>query len=145
MSAVPARITCVALGVADLARATAFYEALGWERSPASGDEISFFRTAGPMLALFGRDDLAADATVPSTPRAGMFTGVTLAINVMTDAEVDNALAGAAAAGATIIKPPVHTDYGGYSGYFADPEGNLWEVVHVPGFAIDDAGHIVIP
>ncbi len=145
MSAVPARITCVTLGVADLARATAFYEALGWERSSVSGDEISFFRTAGTMLALFGRDDLAADATVPSTPRAGLFTGVTLAINVMTDAEVDDALAGAAAAGATIIKPALHTDYGGYSGYFADPEGNLWEVVRVPTFAVDDAGHIVIP
>ncbi len=145
MSSVPARITCVTLGVADLARATAFYEALGWERSPAGGDTVSFFRTAGPMLALFGRDDLAADATVPSTPRAGMFTGVTLAVNVMTDAEVDDALAGAAAAGATIVKPAARTDYGGYSGYFADPEGNLWEVVCVSAFAVDDAGHIVIP
>lgn len=143
MSPVPARITCVTLGVADLARATAFYEALGWERSPVSADEVSFFRTAGPMLALFGRDDLAADATVPSTPRAGMFTGVTLAINVNTDAEVDDALAGAAAAGATIVKPAAHTDYGGYSGYFADPEGNLWEVVRA--FTVDDAGRIVIP
>ncbi len=143
MSPVPPRITCVTLGVGDLARATEFYEALGWVRSPASADEVSFFRTAGPMLALFGRDDLAADATVPSTPHAGMFTGVTLAINVNTDDEVDDALAGAAAAGATIVKAAAHTEYGGYSGYFADPEGNLWEVVRA--FTVDDDGRIVIP
>jgi uncharacterized protein len=136
---VPARVSLVTLAVADVARSTAFYEALGWRASPASvpGD-VTFLRTAGAILALWGAADLAADTGVDAAegmPGAG-FRGVALAINVASEAEVDAAFAAAAAAGAVIVKPPVRTDWGGYSGYFADPDGHTWEVAHNPGWPL---------
>jgi hypothetical protein len=129
---VPARVSLLTLGVADVARSTAFYEALGWEASPASvpGD-VTFFRTGGAILALWGAGDLAADTLAEGVPGPG-FRGVAQAINVGSEAEVDAAFEAAAAAGAAIVKPPVRTEWGGYSGYFADPDGHAWEVAHNP-------------
>ncbi len=141
---VPARISLVTLGVADVARATSFYERLGWRRSSASQAAITFFHTGGPVLALFGGDALAADAGVPAGP-APAFRGVALAVNVTGPDEVDSVLSEAVAAGGTLVKAGVATDWGGYSGYFADPDGHLWEVAHNPGFPLDENGAIVLP
>jgi uncharacterized protein len=134
--AVPARVSLITLGVADVARSTAFYQALGWEASPASvPGEVTFFRTAGAILAIWGAGELAADALAPDAPGPG-FRGVSQAVNVGSEAEVDAAFATAAAAGAVIVKAPVRTDWGGYSGYFADPDGHVWEVAHNPGWPL---------
>ena len=129
---VPARISLVTLGVADVARATAFYEALGWSRSSHSVDgEVSFFATAGSVLAVYDVARLAhdvgsAESVVPP------FTGVTLAINVDSEAEVDQVVAHARTAGAGAPKAPAKASWGGYVGYFADPDGHVWEVAHNP-------------
>ncbi len=142
---IPARITLVTLGVSDVGRSTAFYENLGWELSSSSvPDEVSFFKTAGGLLGLFGLTDLAADANQHDVVASG-FRGVSLAINCASREEVDEAFRGAAAAGATIIKPAEATDWGGYSGYFADPDGHAWEVAHNPGWPLDDRGLPVLP
>jgi uncharacterized protein len=142
---VPAKLSLVTLGVADVERSTAFYRTLGWELSNASvPGEVSFFRTTGGILALWGRDDLAADAAVePGVPPA--FRGVSLAINVGSPDEVDDALGAAVAAGGRLVKAPGPTDWGGYLGYFTDPDGHLWEVTHNPGWPLDEAGHPVLP
>jgi catechol 2,3-dioxygenase-like lactoylglutathione lyase family enzyme len=141
---VPARISIVTLGVADVGRSAAFYEALGWERAGSSTDEIVWFHTADSNLGLFGRAALAADAGVPAEPRAP-FGGITLAINVESDAAVDAALEAAAAAGGRVTKPAEGAEWGGYSGYVADPDGHLWEVAHNPFFPIGDDGRVRIP
>ena len=133
--AVPAHLSLVTLGVADVARATAFYESLGWERLPASQPTISFFRLHSVTLALFGATDLAADALLPASAATfvpGQFRGVTLAINVLSPAAVDRVYGEWLAAGATVVKPPEPTEWGGYSGYVADPDGHLWELAHNP-------------
>ena len=141
---VPARINIVTLGVANLPRSVAFYEALGWQRCASSQEAIAWFRTGGSYLGLFPRDHLAADAAVaPGDP--GQFSGVTLAINVPTEAEVDGALDAAIAAGARLQKPATRADWGGLSGYFADPDGHAWEVAYNPFFPIDAEGRITIP
>lgn len=130
--AVPARISIVTLGVADLPRATAFYRALGWEPTPYSTDEITFIDTAGSMLALFPTDELAADARL-GPPAPNGFRGVTLAINVGSDDDVQRVLAEAEAAGATIVKPAEQSPFfAGLDGYFTDPDGHVWEVAHNP-------------
>jgi len=126
--AVPARITVATLGVSDLARSTKFYLGLGWEPAPGSSSEISFFRTAGGVLALYPFDLLAKDANLPAVRGAG-FGGVTLAINVERPEDVQPGLDAAKEAGATILKPATKAEWGGMSGYFADPDGYPWEVV----------------
>jgi catechol 2,3-dioxygenase-like lactoylglutathione lyase family enzyme len=142
---VPARLSLVTLGVADLARATAFYQALGWPLSPASvPGEVSFFRTAGGLLALYGAAALAEDALQPAEPAPG-FRGVALAINLDSPDEVDAALEAAVAAGGTLLKSPRRADWGGYSGYFADPDGHAWEVAHNPGWPIGPDGRPTLP
>ena len=128
--AVPAHLSLVTLGVADLQRSVAFYEALGWQQSSASEGTIAFFSVGGTNLALFGREALAADAAVPS--EGGGFRAVSLAINVGSRAGVDRVYGEFVAAGATAVKPPVAAEWGGYSGYVADPDGHLWEVAHNP-------------
>jgi catechol 2,3-dioxygenase-like lactoylglutathione lyase family enzyme len=140
---VPARITLVTLGVADVARSTAFYEALGWRRSGASNDDVSFFHTAGPVLAVWGRTSLADDAAVPVAGDG--FRGVAVAINMESPEVVDAALAAWVAAGGTVSKAPEHTDWGGYSGYVADPDGHLWEFAHNPGFPLRPDGTVELP
>jgi len=142
---VPARLSVITLGVADIRRATDFYRALGWPLSPSSvPGVVSFFRTAGGLLALYGHRDLAADATV-AADEPPAFRGVTLAINLDGPAEVDAALTAAVASGARLVKAARPTEWGGYSGYFADPDGHLWEVVHNPGWPLNEAGLPVLP
>jgi len=142
--AIPARVSLVTLGVSDVVRATAFYQALGWPLSPASvPGEVSFFNTDGGLLALWGRDDLARDSGLMNT-----VTGVgqaAIAMNLDDRAQVDAAFEEIEAAGGTIIKLPVETDYGGYGGYFADPDGHLWEVAHNPHWPIGDDGRPALP
>ena len=140
----PARINLVTLGVADVARATAFYESLGWRRSPRSQDTISFFQLGGCILGLFGFDDLAADAGIAARD-VPAFRGVSLAINLPTEADVDAGLAAAVDAGATLLKAAQRAEWGGYSGYFADPDGNAWEVAHNPGWPLAADGTITLP
>jgi catechol 2,3-dioxygenase-like lactoylglutathione lyase family enzyme len=140
---VPARISIVTLGVDNVARSKAFYEALGWEVEGTVGDEICWFRTADSYLGLFDRESLARDAGLRSEPTAE-FGGITLAINVESEAAVDAAFEAAQGAGARILKPAEGTDWGGYSGYFADPDGHPWEVAYNPSFPIGDDGHITI-
>ena len=129
--ALPARITIATLGVSDLARSTRFYLALGWELAAGSSADISFFRTAGGILALYPFDLLAKDAMQPAL-RAGGFGGITLAINVERPEDVQPGLDAAKAAGATILKLAMKADWGGVSGYFADPDGYPWEIAWGP-------------
>jgi predicted lactoylglutathione lyase len=147
VDAVPPRVSLVTVGVRDLAATTAFYEALGFELSPASvAGEVSFFRTAGSILALWGIDELSADTgRTPPRPSEGAFNGMAFAINVDSRDEVDSALGAAATAGGTLVKPATATDWGGYSGYFADPEGTVWEVAHNPFWPLDERGLPVLP
>jgi predicted lactoylglutathione lyase len=139
---VPARISLVTIGVADVARSASFYEQLGWERCASSMDEIVWFRTADSYLGIFGWTDLAEDARIADASRGG-FGGITLAINVETQALVDWCLAEAVAAGGSILKPGTDLPFG-YGGYFADPDGHPWEVCYKTGFLFGPDGRIVI-
>lgn len=141
-----ARFTVLTLGVADMRAATAFYAALGFERRlAATGEEVAFFATGGSVLALYPWDKLAAEAGVPVAPLPAAYRGVTLAWNCNSPAEVDAAFAHALAAGARRLKPAAATDYGGYAGYFADPDGHVWEVVTAPGLTVDPDGRLQVP
>jgi uncharacterized protein len=143
--AVPTRITLVTLGVADVPASTRFYEALGWRRSSASVEgEVSFFQMGSSALALFRRDALAAETGAAVTDSAG-FRAVTLAINLVSRAEVDEVFAAWTAAGATSVAPPAPTSWGGYSSYVADPDGHLWELAHNPSWELGDDGAVVLP
>lgn len=136
------RVTLITLGVADLAAARTFYARLGWiEHSGAEG--VSFFQMHGQALALFGRADLAADQ---GRPEAALGTGaVTLAQNFSTEAEVDAAYAMALAAGATGLKAPEKVFWGGYSGYWADLDGHVWEVAMNPFWPLNADGSLTLP
>jgi catechol 2,3-dioxygenase-like lactoylglutathione lyase family enzyme len=134
-----ARMTVITLGVADMRRSIAFYEALGFTRKArASGEAIAFFDTGASVLALFPWDQLAQDATLPDHPRPQAFRGSTLAWNCRSEGEVDAVLAFAVDCGGSLLKPARKTDYGGYSGYFADPDGHAWDVVTAPGIEVGD-------
>lgn len=137
------RITLITLGVADVATSRAFYTRLGFNASTESNADITFMNAGGGALALFGRKALAADAVVANSAPA--FSGVTLAQNVRNAAEVDRVMAEALAVGAQVTKPAAATFWGGYSGYFADPDGHLWEVAHNPFWPLDDNGQIKLP
>lgn len=131
------RISMITLGVCDLARAIAFYEdGLGFPRMD-SPPEVAFFTLNGSWLGLYGREALAEDAQVPAAGSG--FAGIALAHNVPSEAEVDAVLAQALAAGATLTKSAQKTFWGGYSGYFRDPDGHLWEVAHNPHFWVGPA------
>ncbi len=135
------RISLVTLGVADIGRARAFYEALGWEGTSPDG-EVVFFQSGGMVFGLWGRDLLAADSTVADS---GGWGGVTLAHNLGSPEAVDQLLARAEAAGAVIGRPGAPTDWGGYSGLFVDPDGHPWEVAHNPGWILGQDGSITLP
>jgi len=137
------RLSIVTLGVANVQKARAFYESLGWQASAMSQEEIVFFQLSGVVLALFQRNALADDANV--SPAGDGFRGVTLAHNVESEAEVDAALAHAENCGARIMKPATKVFWGGYSGYFSDPDGHLWEVAYNPFFPFDEAGRLALP
>jgi predicted lactoylglutathione lyase len=136
------RISLITLGVADVGRARAFYEQLGWR-----GQEVeatAFFQAGGMALVLWGREELARDAGLADSA-AGAPRGVALAQNVRSPSEVDDVLAAAERAGGTVTRPAGRTVYGGYAGYFTDPDGHAWEVAHNPGFALADDGTLTIP
>jgi predicted lactoylglutathione lyase len=140
------KLTAVTLGVRDVPASARFYEALGLKRKfSATGDEIAFFDAGGVVLALWDWNKLAEDSVISSQPRPLSFRGSTLAWNCATPAEVDAAFAQAIEAGAALLRRPEKTEYGGYRGYFADPDGHVWEVVQAPGFAFTDDGRLVLP
>ncbi len=137
------RVTLVTLGVADLSAARAFYARLGWVEHGESQPGVAFFQMQGAALALFGRDDLAADQGRPGTT---LGTGaVTLAQNFSTEAEVDAAFAAALAAGGQALKAPEKVFWGGYSGYWADPDGHVWEVAMNPFWPLAEDGALTLP
>jgi catechol 2,3-dioxygenase-like lactoylglutathione lyase family enzyme len=136
------RISLVTLGVADLARARTFYERLGWRGQEA--EQTVFFQAGGLVVVLWGRAKLAVDAGIED-PHTDGFGGVALAHNVRSRAEVDQVLADAASAGAQITQPAGETFYGGYAGYFSDPDGHLWEIAYNPGFTLGPDGALTLP
>ncbi|WP_176083077.1 VOC family protein [Martelella sp. HB161492] len=137
------RMTMITLGVADLERSTAFYERLGWARSVASQEGVTFIALDGIVLSLFGRKALAEDAGLKDDI-AGGFPGFSLAYNVDSEAAVDEAVQFACACGAKPVKPPRKVFWGGYSGYVADPDGFLWEIAFNPFMPLDDKGHMIL-
>jgi catechol 2,3-dioxygenase-like lactoylglutathione lyase family enzyme len=137
------RLSLVTLGVADLARARRFYEeGLGWRRGNRH-DEVAFYQLGGMVLALWGRDALAEDAGLSGAGSG--FSGIALAYNARDRAEVDAVLKEAETAGGTLVKPAQATFWGGYAGYFADPDGHLWEVAWNPDWQLADDGSIRLP
>jgi uncharacterized protein len=133
------RISLITLGVEDLARARAFYEALGWHSNAAPDDDVVFFQAGGMILALWGRAQLAEDSAVTDAHGWG---GITLAYNARSPDEVDAVLEEARAAGAAIPRAGAETFWGGYSGIFVDPEGHPWEVAHNPHWTIERDGSV---
>jgi catechol 2,3-dioxygenase-like lactoylglutathione lyase family enzyme len=136
------RLSLVTLGVTDLQRARSFYEALGWRGQEV--EETVFFEAGGVVLVLWGRAKLALDSGIEDSAPPG-FSGVVLAHNVRSEEEVEQVIASAAAAGATITRAPADTFYGGFAGCFADPEGHVWEISYNPGFTLGDDGSITLP
>ncbi len=138
-----AHVSLITLAVRDLDTSRVFYEALGWVASPASVDGTIVFLQGGTVvLALFGRDDFAGEVNQALSEGPAP---IALATNVATPAEVDALLATAAQAGGRIVRAAAHADWGGYSGYVADPDGHLWEIAHNPGFPLGDDGRITLP
>ena len=136
-------ISFITLGVADLARSRAFYAALGWRESSGSQPDIAFFNAGSVVFGLFRREALAEDANV--SPASSGFPGFTLAHNVDSQGAVDRLLAEAVAAGARLVQPAGKVFWGGYRGYFADPDGFLGEVCWNPFFPLDEHGHVCLP
>ena len=132
------RLSLVTLGVADVPRARAFYEALGW-RAANDRDDVAFFQVGGGVLALWGRGELAEDSRVED---GGGWGGVALAYNVRAPEEVDAVLEEAGRAGATITRPGGPTFWGGYAGVFVDPDGHPWEVAHNPDWTLREDGSV---
>lgn len=137
------RVTFITLGVRDIGRSLKFYEALGFKASSASQPSVTFFDAGGIVLALFGRDALAEDASVPADGSG--FSGFALAHNVNSESDVDRTLREAVAAGAKLLKPGQKVFWGGYSGYFSDPDGHLWEVAYNPFMPLDGDGRPTLP
>ncbi|MBM3507952.1 MAG: VOC family protein [Alphaproteobacteria bacterium] len=138
------RISIITLGVADLKKARKFYvDGLGFKPSPASQEGIVFIPMGCMALALFNHDALAEDATVP--PGGGGFRGVTLAYNTRTKEEVDQIMKLAVKAGGRAMRPAAEANWGGYAGYFADPDGHLWEVAWNPSFQLGKNGELLLP
>jgi len=135
-------VSLITLGVSDVARAKAFYEAIGW--SPAMDvEDTLFFRANGVVLVLWARHKLAADMGIPDD--GARWSGVALAHNVASDEAVDRVVEEARANGAAVSREPAPTFYGGYAGCFRDPDGHAWEVAHNPGFGLADDGSVVLP
>ncbi len=136
------RVSLVTLGVRDLARARAFYEALGWATGAGPDDDVVFFRSGGMVLALWDRARLAEDSGVED---GGGWGGVTLAHNVRSPDEVDAVIEEARRAGANVVREPAETFWGGYSAAFTDPEDHPWEIAHNPHWTIRDDGSVELP
>ena len=131
------RVSLITLGVADLSRARAFYQAMGWEPAGEAADDVVFFQAGGMVVALWDRARLAEDSAVRD---GGGWGGVTLAHNVGSVEAVDTVIDQARAAGAVIGREPAPTFWGGYSGVFIDPDGHPWEVAHNPGWTLNADG-----
>jgi catechol 2,3-dioxygenase-like lactoylglutathione lyase family enzyme len=144
MSAPEAILSLVTLGVSDLKRSIAFYEALGFRRKAKNADGVGVLEAGAMSFAVWPANELAQDsnATVAEAPA---FRGVALAWNCRSEAEIDAAIARARSAGATVPKAPQKTFWGGYAGYFADPDGHLWEVAHNPHWPLTDDGRLTLP
>ena len=141
---VPARLNILTLGVRDLPKVRAFYEALGWE-SRSEGDEFARFQTGGATLALFSLDLLAGEANMQPSESTGRFLGFTCAVLVEEEAMIDEAIEKVREAGGRMLAEPVAREWGGRSGYFADPEGNVWELAWMPGATFDERGSLIWP
>jgi uncharacterized protein len=140
------RFTVITLGVSDIRESIAFYQALGFQRKfRATGEAVAFFDTGATVIALFPRAELAKDATLPDQNGRAAFGGFTLAWNCSSIEEVDAVLEFAISKGASRLKPAHSTDYGGYSGYFVDPDGYPWEVVVAPGIKVGDDRRVHLP
>jgi uncharacterized protein len=133
------RVSLITFGVRDLARARAFYEALGWRTNASPEDDVVFFQAGGMIVALWGREQLAKDTGVED---GGGWGGITPAYNARSPAEVDAVLTEVEAAGGSILRPGAETFWGGYSGAFADPEGHAWEVAHNPHWTVAEDGSV---
>jgi predicted lactoylglutathione lyase len=133
------RVSLITLGVVDLARARAFYEALGWTTGAGPDDDVAFFQAGGMVIGLWSRAELAADSGVED---GGGWGGVTLAYNVRSPSEVDAVIEEARAAGARIPREGAATFWGGYSGVFVDPDGHPWEVAHNPHWTLAGDGSV---
>jgi uncharacterized glyoxalase superfamily protein PhnB len=130
---IPQRITTVTLGARSMPKLREFYRAIGWSENEGSDDTFTSFTTGALRLALYPLD-LLGDEAAPNTPvvAAGTWNGITLALNVAPRDAVDEALDSALAAGASLVEPPTERRWGGYSGYFSDPEGHRWEIAWAP-------------
>jgi predicted lactoylglutathione lyase len=137
-------LSLVTLGVADLARSIQFYEALGFRRKAKSAEGVGFFQAGTCAFAVWPLDELAKDANA-RVDQPPQFRGVALAWNCRSKSEVDAAIEKARAVGGSVPKPPHTTPWGGYAGYFADPDGHLWEVAHNPGFPLTPDGRLTLP
>lgn len=138
------RVSLITLGVADLDRAVDFYGGLGWEPGNDRVEQgVAFFQAAGMVVALWDRAKLAADSEVSDD--AGGWGGITLAYNVRSPADVERVLAEAENAGGTVPRAGVETEWGGYSGLFADPDGHRWEVAHNPAWELAEDGSVQLP
>jgi uncharacterized protein len=135
------RLSLITLGVADLGRARAFYEALGWTTNADPDDDVVFFQAGSMIVALWDRAKLAEDSVATDN---GGWGGITLAHNVRSPEEVESVLAQAKRAGATIARGGAETFWGGYSGLFVDPDGHPWEVAHNPGWTLHDDGSVTL-
>ena len=131
------RVTLITLGVSDLARARAFYEAVGWRTGAEPDDDVVFFQAGDMVLALWDRARLAEDSGVED---GGGWGGVTLALNFASNDEVDAVVDEAREAGAEVVREPAETFWGGYSGVIVDPDGHPWEIAHNPHWTITDDG-----
>ena len=136
-------ISFVTLGVRDLARSRNFYAALGWKESSGSSADVAFFQAGTVAFSLFQREALAEDANVAA--QGSGFSGFTLAHNVDSEEAVVSTLAEAVTAGATLVRPAGKVFWGGFRGYFADPDGFLWEVCWNPFFPLNSEGHVQLP
>ncbi len=143
MGTMEQRVSLITLGVDDLARSKAFYKALGWTGQEV--EETVFIQAGGLAVVLWGRADLAKDAGVESTGNQSAFGGIALAHNVRSPGEVDEIMATAQRAGAVVTRAAERTSYGGYAGYFADPDGHLWEVAHNPAWPLGRDGQPILP
>ena len=137
------RVSIITLGVLDLDRAVRFYQAMGLKRNEKITEGVAFFQMGGVILALWPRAELAKDVGMPDSKPG--FSGVALAYNTRSEAEVDDVLAAAERGGGSIVKPAQRAFWGGWYGYFADTEGNLWEVANNPAFPLDPKGNISLP
>lgn len=141
-----ATLSLVTLGVADLERAIAFYEALGFQRRARSADGVGFFQAGACAIAVFPSAELAKDANVAlEGGMADSFRGVSLAWNCRSEGQVEEVIARAMVAGAVVRKPAQDVFWGGYCGYFSDPDGHLWEVAYNPHFPLSEDGRLILP